>query len=115
MTHEMLLHEKERPTLCQAMWQGPSQLKELATVGMSVCWKRHASDAGEHAMLLAQAVQALAASCARDLQGLNTRVHCPQNSETVDLSEGASSVRMVRVRAGRTLCLRAELHKLVWI
>ncbi|CAK0764272.1 hypothetical protein CVIRNUC_003141 [Coccomyxa viridis] len=41
-----------------------------------------------------QAVQALAASCARDLQGLNTRVHCPQNSETVDLSEGASSVRM---------------------
>ena len=53
-------------------------------------------------MLLVQAVEALAASCARDLQGLNTRIHCPQNGETVDLSEGASSVRMV--------CLCAASH-----
>ena len=55
--------------------------------------------AAEQATLPAQAVQALSASCARDLQGLNTCIHCPQNSETVDLSEGASSVRMVCIFA----------------
>ena len=51
-------------------------------------------------MLPAQAVEALSASCARDLRGLNTRIHCPQNRETVDLSKGAASVRMVCIRAG---------------
>ena len=64
-------------------------------------------------MVLAQAVEALAASCARDLQGLNTRVHCPQNSETVDLSEGASSVRMVCICAGKIFCHIAGVHQVV--
>lgn len=43
----------------------------------------------------AQAVEALSASCDQDLQGLNTQVHCPENGQTVDLSEGAASLRLV--------------------
>ena len=46
---------------------------------------------------LAQAVEALSASCGQDLQGLNTHIHCPENGQTVDLSEGAASLRMVMI------------------
>ncbi len=63
------------------------------------------ADTSERAMSLAQAVEALRASCGSDLQGLNTHIHCPRNNETVDLSEGASSVRMVRLCAGGPLSL----------
>ena len=91
---------------------GSFSVEGMAAAGMGVVWKRpHVSDAGEQAMLLPQAVEALAASCARGLQGLNTRIHCPQNSETVDLSEGASSVRMVRICAGKILCQIAGVHE----
>ena len=52
--------------------------------------------------VLVQAVEALSTSCQQDLQGLNTRIHCPQNGQSIDLSEGADSLRMVRARLSPT-------------
>jgi len=66
----------------------------------SVCCVRHvlqASQAYYECIGPVQAVEALSTSCSRDLQGLNTRIHCPENGQTVDLSEGAASLRMVRL------------------
>ena len=51
---------------------------------------------------LVQAVESLSASCGQDLQGLNTHIHCPENGQTVDLSEGAASLRMVIILSRRS-------------